>query len=253
MCPSEVALPNSAAFPKIFCRGQDSDLPVAEVFKSLQGEGFLTGTESLFIRVSGCNLRCWFCDTRYSSWEPEGKLIPVGELLSVVEETGCTHVVVTGGEPMLFPAVVTLTEGLRRLGSHVTIETSGTIYRPVFCNLMSVSPKLSNSTPPAERYPWWARAHEQRRHNPEVIRRLLREFSYQIKFVIDKPADLAEVESYLREFPEIERRRVLLMPQGTQLAELEAKRSWLEPYCREKGLHFCPRRHIEWFGGARGK
>lgn len=228
-------------------------LPVAEVFRSLQGEGFLTGTESVFIRLSGCNLRCWFCDTRYASWEPEAQWLSVAEVLDQVRTLGGRYAVVTGGEPMLFPAVVPLTQGLRELGFHITVETAGTLYRPVTCDLMSISPKLSNSTPPSDEYPEWARRHEERRHRPELIRRLVREYTYQIKFVIDQPADLAEVEEYLRGLPEIDHSRVLLMPQGTTVDELQAKAAWLEPYCRERGYHFCPRKHIEWFGGGRGR
>ena len=60
------------------------------------------------------------------------------------------------------------------------------------------------------------------------------------------------MEAYLARFPEIDRGRVLLMPQGTEAAELAEKAAWLEPYCREHGLTFCPRRHIEWFGMQRG-
>ena len=59
---------------------------IAEIFRSLQGEGFLTGTPSVFVRTSGCNLRCWFCDTPYASWEPEGEDLSVDEILRQVDE-----------------------------------------------------------------------------------------------------------------------------------------------------------------------
>lgn len=228
-------------------------LPVAEIFRSLQGEGLLTGTESAFVRVSGCNLRCRFCDTPYASVNPEGTLVDLGTILKEVDRLGVKHVVLTGGEPMLFPAIVPLSHVLAGRGYHITIETAGTVYRPVACHLMSVSPKLSNSTPSAEAAPGWVSRHEKRRFAPEVVRRLIRQYSYQLKFVIDVPEDLPEVEDYLRLFPEVERSRVLLMPQGTDLATLEAKREWLEPYCQSRGYVFCPRRHIEWFGAVRGK
>lgn len=230
-----------------------SKLPVAEVFCSLQGEGFLTGTESLFIRVSGCNLRCWFCDTRYASWEPEGQLRSIEELVKETSRLRSKYVVLTGGEPMLFPAVVPLTLALKERGYHITIETAGTKFLPVACDLMSISPKLSNSTPSRERFPDLADLHERRRYAPDVIRQLVSRYPYQIKFVIDKPEDLVEVEEYLQAFPEIDRSRVMLMPQGTDVASLNAKAVWLEPYCRQRGYHFCPRRHIEWFGAVRGK
>jgi 7-carboxy-7-deazaguanine synthase len=122
----------------------------------------------------------------------------------------------------------------------------------VACDLMSVSPKLASSTPSSERDARWHRRHERTRHAPDVIRRLVGEYPYQMKFVADSPVDCRDVEAYLEEFPEIDRGRVMLMPQGTTLDELAARTRWLEPYCQAHALHFCPRRHIEWFGLARG-
>ncbi len=225
---------------------------IAEIFQSIQGEGFLTGTESAFVRASGCNLRCWYCDTPYASWEPEGEDLAVEEIVARVEAMGPRHAVLTGGEPMLWAELVPLSRELARLGRHVTIETAGTLYLPVACDLMSVSPKLSNSTPSPKRHPRWAWRHETARHAPEVVRRLAAEYTCQFKFVVDTAADCREVEDYLAGLPEIERGRVMLMPQGTDAAELAEKATWLEPYCRDHGLSFCPRVHIEQFGLVRG-
>ncbi len=225
---------------------------IAEIYKSIQGEGELTGAASVFVRASGCNLRCWFCDTPYTSWTPEGQDLTVEEILAQVEEWDCRHVVLTGGEPLLFAEAIPLTEALHRAGRHITIETAGTLHLPVACDLMSISPKLANSTPPSERSARWSRRHEHTRHNPEVIRRLVREYRHQIKFVVDVPEDCDEVERYLREFPEIAPQRVMLMPQGTQLEALAEKASWIEAACAERGWRFCPRRQIEWFGPVRG-
>lgn len=224
----------------------------AEIFLSIQGEGLLTGTESVFVRTSGCNLRCRYCDTPYTSWSPEGDDLSIEEILAEVERHDCKHVVLTGGEPMLFAEAVPLCEAFANRGLHVTIETAGTLDLPVRCDLMSVSPKLSNSTPDAERHPRWSVRHEKSRHAPQVVRRLTTGYAYQLKFVVDTDADLDEIEQYLTEFPHIERGRVLLMPQGTDCDELAERASWLKPYCREHGYRFCPRRHIEWFGAVRG-
>ncbi len=251
---------------------------VAEIFRSIQGEGRLTGVESIFVRSSGCNLRCRFCDTPYASWTPEGDDLSVNEILDRVEElrrqpppeflapqgphgrqedsapvAGARHAVLTGGEPMLFAELIPLTARLHEQGWHITVETSGTLYLPVTCDLMSISPKLSNSTPPAELEPRWTRRHALNRQHPEVMRRLLAEYDYQLKFVIDCPADCAEVETYLAGLPEIERGRVLLMPQGVDTQGLAEKAQWLEPYCRRHGLAFCPRRQVEWFAARRGR
>jgi 7-carboxy-7-deazaguanine synthase len=61
-----------------------------------------------------------------------------------------------------------------------------------------------------------------------------------------------EVEQYLAELPDVDRTRVLLMPQGTEPDQLARIGAWLEPCCRERGWRFCPRRQIEWFGLVRG-
>ena len=225
---------------------------IAEIYKSIQGEGLLTGTQSVFVRASGCNLRCWFCDTPYASWTPEGKDLSVTEIMSRVDEWDCPHVVITGGEPMLFAELIPFTEALVRQGRHITIETAGTLYLPVKCDLISISPKLSNSAPASKDHPRWYRRHEETRHAPAVIRRLIREYTYQIKIVMDEPEDCADVEAYLREFPQIDPSRVLLMPQGTDAQALAERSHWLEPYCAQHGVRFCPRRQIEWFGLVRG-
>ena len=106
---------------------------------------------------------------------------------------------------MLFAELVPLAAALRRRGLHITIETAGTLYLPLACDLMSISPKLSNSTPPESRDAHWRQRHERSRHVPEVIRQLVQDYEYQIKFVIDTPPDCQEVETWLAEFPEIRR------------------------------------------------
>ena len=225
---------------------------VAEIYRSIQGEGLLTGTASIFVRTSGCNLRCWFCDTPYASWTPEGEDWPLDQILAQVRSLAVPNIVVTGGEPMLFAELIPLCQRLKEARCHITIETAGTLYLPVHCDLMSISPKLANSTPSAHRAGNWAARHERTRHSPDVVRRLMSEHPWQLKFVVNTPADCREVEQYLADFPQLDTGRVLLMPQGTDLAELSAKEAWLAPYCREHGLVFCPRKQIEWFGAVRG-
>ncbi|PHS00013.1 MAG: radical SAM protein [Blastopirellula sp.] len=225
---------------------------VAEIYKSIQGEGRLTGTESVLVRASGCNLRCWFCDTPFASWHPEGEDLSVAEVLGRIELLNCQHVILTGGEPMLFAELIPLCEGIRQRGRHITIETAGTLYLPVVSDLMSISPKMKNSAPDPKEHARWHQRHEQSRKSPEVIRRLIDEYECQFKFVIDHLDDCGEVLAYLDEFLEINRDDVYLMPQGTTLEEITIKGEWLEPWCAENDLHYCPRRQIEWFGFVRG-
>jgi hypothetical protein len=84
-----------------------------------------------------------------------------------------------------------------------------------------------------------------------VIRALVARYDYQFKFVIDQPDDCIAVEEYLRSFPQVERSRVWLMPQGITRDELAQKEPWLADYCDRQGFNFCPRRQIEWFGYVR--
>jgi 7-carboxy-7-deazaguanine synthase len=121
----------------------------------------------------------------------------------------------------------------------------------VACDLMSISPKLSNSTPSRADRSKWVLQHERQRHAPEVIRRLVADYTCQFKFVVESIDDCREVERYLAELPEIERARVMLMPEGTDVAVLAGRARWLKPYCDEHGLVYCPRRQIEWFGLGR--
>lgn len=222
---------------------------ISEVFHSVQGEGRYTGVPSSFVRTSGCNLRCWFCDTPYTSWKPEGSERSLESLLEEVSSYGAEHVVLTGGEPLLVPEMVPFSQELRRRNHFITFETAGTIYREVEADLMSISPKLSNSIP---RGTAWETRHNARRHRPDVIRRLTEEYPHQIKFVVDQPDDLSEIENWLSEFPSILPDAVYLMPQGTELSDLNQRLEWIEPAAQQRGWNSCPRKHIELFGNTRG-
>ncbi len=225
-------------------------LRIAEIFRSVQGEGLYTGTPSVFVRTSGCNLRCWFCDTPYSSWDPEGVNRSVPELLEEVREYDTEHVVLTGGEPMLLQESVELTSRLKEAGHFITVETAGTVDRPVVCDLMSISPKLSNSTPPIDS--GWAIRHDAQRERPEVIARLICDYPYQFKFVIDQPADINDVLVYLQGHPSIKAEHVYLMPQARSQDELSTHLAWLAPLAEEHGFRLSNRLHIELFGQMRG-
>lgn len=229
-----------------------NSLRIAEIYQSLQGEGEHTGTPSVFVRTTGCNLRCSFCDTPFTSWNPEGEQRSVEDIVRQVAAFSCDHVVLTGGEPLLQPGVVPLTEALRSGGHYLTIETAGTIYRPVQADLMSISPKRANSTPQNAPEGWTLR-HESDRDQPEVIRRMLREFPYQLKFVIDGAEDIPDVAAWLARFPEADSQRVWLMPQAVTREALREKSAWLEPAALAAGYRFTSRWHVAEFDNIRGR
>ena len=229
---------------------------IAEVYSSLQGEGRLAGTPSVFVRTSGCNLRCSWCDTPFTSWNPTGTNRSVADVVEEVLNHGLKHVVITGGEPLLSPEINLLCSRLKESKQHITIETAATVIPddgPPPANLMSLSPKLQSSTPAPET--GWQRRHEDRRRRDDILQRLCATPS-QIKFVIDSPADLDEALLWLGELGirprSSEARHVYLMPQGVTLAQLQKETDWLYLACESLGFQFCQRHHISWFGNTRG-
>jgi 7-carboxy-7-deazaguanine synthase len=227
-------------------------MKVAEIFFSIQGEGILTGVPSVFVRTAGCNLRCSFCDSEYTSWRPRGETFSVAEVLDQLVVYPTRHAVVTGGEPLLAPDIEELCAGLKGRGYHVTIETAATVFKPVAFDLASLSPKLSNSVPHQREGGRWAARHDRLRLCPDVIRAFMESGPYQLKFVIDEPEDVDEVLVLLRQLPPVDPLRVLLMPQGTTREELARRGPWLADVCKEHGFRFCPRLHIELYGNRRG-
>ena len=220
---------------------------IAELFYSLQGEGALVGVPSVFIRTSGCNLRCAWCDTPYTSWQPEGADLALDRILDEVKAHPARHVVVTGGEPMIAPEIIPLTERLRHLGLHITVETAGTVFQPVACDLMSISPKLSNSTPSGQ----WAAQHGRLRINLQVLRDLMSRYEYQLKFVIEKAADLEEVRALVSDLS-ADSGRVILMPEGTDRDVLRERGVWLAEIAKAEVFRYTPRLHVELWGNRRG-
>lgn len=250
-------------------------LSVSEIFTSWQGEGRLTGAPSIFLRLAGCHLRCRFCDTVYAQNVSDGVFLSVERIVEKViqsaqnpvfpplsemwkkehsanarlhaipepiEAEKITRVVLTGGEPLLFPKIVPLVQCLRYVGFHVTIETSGTRASATGCDLISISPKTLNSG------------------NSPVLTDVSQTLpslvsdarDYQIKFVVDHPEDLKEISEFLTRFPYLERKRVLLMPQGKTSDEILERERWVQRLAHENGFGYSPRAHLFWFEAKRG-
>ncbi len=226
-------------------------MKIAEIFYSLQGEGILIGTPSVFVRTSGCNLRCTWCDTPYTSWQPEGENLSISDIADNVVLFRASHVVLTGGEPMIAPEMVDLTRQLRAAGLHITMETAGTVYLPVECDLMSISPKLSNSTPRERDGGKWAAQHDRLRYQPQVLKRLIENYPYQLKFVVSSKDDLHEIAA-IRQDLCAPASTIVLMPEGTDRDMLRDRGLWLADICKAEGYRYSPRLHIELWGDKRG-
>ncbi len=100
-------------------------LQVTEIFKSIQGESTLSGTPCVFIRLTGCNLRCSYCDTTYAY--EGGDWLSIDDILSKIDAYNCDLVEITGGEPLLQDNVYSLIRTLLETGKLVLIETNGSV------------------------------------------------------------------------------------------------------------------------------
>jgi len=236
-------------------------LPINELFYSLQGEGTLAGVPSVFVRTSGCNLRCWFCDSYHTSWEPSHAWLGVDEIVAEVEGYDADHVVLTGGEPLMHEASAALLERLDGLGYHTTVETNGTIPVDAPIDLASISPKLASSTPTAERDPKgdgeWADRHEERRLDDETLATLVDRYPSQLKFVVTGPEDMAEIEDLIerlrrRTETTIDDADVLLMPEGQTREQLDETRAVVADLALEHGYRYTPRLHVDLWNDAPG-
>lgn len=218
-----------------------------ELFYSLQGEGIFAGTPSVFIRIAGCPLRCKWCDTKYALDENSGKDYSFDEIIKYVEDKPCAHVVVTGGEPMLNTNLADLLTEIKKLGKSITVETAGIKHIPSLkCDLMSISPKLSNSNPKNPS------SHNETRLNPKAIKQLITDYNYQLKFVVDSMADFDEIAELLNELkPNPD--KVLLMPQATEPAELLEKSKMLADICCKTGFSLSSRLQVLFWPNMKGK
>jgi 7-carboxy-7-deazaguanine synthase len=237
-------------------------LPVNELFESLQGEGKLAGTPSVFVRTSGCNLRCWFCDSYHTSWEPTGVWRSVDDVVAAVEAFDADHVVLTGGEPLVHDAAGDL---LDRLAGryHTTVETNGTLVPDAPVDLVSISPKLASSTPTGDRPPAggdadvgdWAERHEARRIDLDALATLVDRHEFQLKFVVTGGDDLPEIESLVdrlraRADAPVRDSDVLLMPEGTTREALAERRETVAELAVDHGYRYTPRLHVDLWNDA---
>lgn len=238
-------------------------LPINELFYSIQGEGKLAGMPSVFVRTSGCNLRCWFCDSYYTSWEPTHAWMEIDAIVDEVEtHEQADHVVITGGEPMIHDEIEPLIERLADAGYHITVETNGTIYRDVPIDLASISPKLASSTPTSERDPKddgeWADRHEERRIDIDALARLVDSYESQLKFVVTGDGDIGEINSLVEDVRSatetaVPNSEVLLMPEGMTTDRLAEMRQPTAELAMEHGYQSTPRLHVTLWEDAPGR
>ncbi len=225
-------------------------MKVNEIFYSLQGEGFLAGAPSVFVRLAGCPLRCRWCDTKYAWDETAGRDYSIDKIIQAVQESPSKFIVITGGEPMINSELPQLVQELKATGKHITIETAGIVFIPdMQCDLMSISPKLSNSTPTETAL---AAIHEDSRLDIAVLRELIDNYEYQLKFVVDSQADLPEIQQTIKEIGNVDTAKVMLMPQAATRDELLDKSLMVAGMCKKMGFAFCERLQVLLWNNKRG-
>jgi 7-carboxy-7-deazaguanine synthase len=223
---------------------------VVEIFHSIQGEGFLVGRPSVFVRLAGCALRCPWCDTAYAWSETSGTPYTHEQILDEVNQYHARHVVVTGGEPLVDmdmrprQGLHDLVHGLRERGKHITIETAGLAYVGALeCDLMSISPKLQTYRRSDRR------TVSERMHS---VSQLIEAYNYQLKFVMENQSDIDTVQHILQVLGHVDPERVLLMPQARTRQELTKKLDWVTALCIEHGFSLGQRLHLLLWDGERG-
>lgn len=228
---------------------------INEIFYSLQGEGFLTGVPSVFVRVAGCPLRCRWCDTKYAWDEEAGRQYSIDEIIQAVQQWPGKFVVITGGEPMINSDLPQLARELKAVEKHITIETAGIAYIPDMpCDLMSISPKLSNSTPIAEDRSQRTEDRKQNflRTDIAILRKLIDSYDYELKFVIDNQDDLTEIEQTIEKLGNVDLAKVMLMPQAATRDDLVKKAPMVADLCKRTVYTFCQRLHILLWNNQKG-
>lgn len=222
-------------------------LLVSELFHSLQGEGVSAGLPCSFLRLGGCNLDCSWCDTAYTwDWSrydraTELRRVPLTELVG--ELTSRRRLVVTGGEPLLQQRrLVALLSALPELT--VEVETNGTLLpNPTLLarvDQWNVSPKLPSSG-----------VARSKAHQPSVLAALRDTGRAYLKLVLSSEAELAAVETLVAE-AEWPAERVVLMPEGTSAAALNARSPWVAEAAITRGYRFSTRLHVLLWGSRRG-
>ncbi len=224
---------------------------VNEIFYSLQGEGFLAGVPSVFVRLAGCPLRCRWCDTKYAWDETAGDDYVIADIVKSIQQWLCKFVVITGGEPMVDSDLPKLVRELKSAGKHITIETAGIAYIPDMpCDLMSISPKLSNSVPDE---PKLAAIHKDSKLDLAVLKELIDNYNYQLKFVVDSEADLPEIEETIKKLANVNREKIMLMPQAATRQELLTKSLIVAELCKRTGYAFGQRLQVLLWNNQKGR
>ncbi len=222
------------------------NIKVCEMFQSIQGEGILQGIPSVLIRLVGCNLSCDWCDTKDVLYKGNYFTLNEQELLERLSQYNSKYIIITGGEPTLFEQLGQLISVLQNRGYHITVETNGTINTKIDCDLLSISPKLSNSIPKSIKSKEQREDYNQKRINIKAIRSYIRNNNYQIKFVVrDMQEDFDEIKELLDELGEYDKERILIMPQAASIEQLNKVQAEIVRLCILNNMRYANRLQLQ--------
>jgi len=226
-------------------------LKISEIYESIQGEGTNAGKPAIFLRTALCNLTCSWCDTKYTwDWEnydykKEVIEMSINEIKEKITQFSITHLVITGGEPLLQQKELISLLSLLGTKYYVEIETNCTIKPHVellqYVNQWNVSPKTQNSDNKLELY-----------EISECYNFFSNLENSFFKFVTEGEDDIDEIENLVKKYY-LPRNKVILMPQASTKNELLKCKNHISKLSKSHNFAFSNRMHVELWGNQRGK
>ena len=226
-------------------------MQINEIFKSIQGEGPNFGKPAIFLRTAQCNLKCTWCDTKYTwDWKnydytKEVKEMTIEEIKEQLLDYEIKHLVITGGEPLLQQDDIADLLSFLKPDFYVEIETNCTILpNKMLTDLVdqwNVSPKTENSGNPLELY-----------ENDECYYFFANQENCFFKYVVENESDIPEIKKFVAKY-NIPENRVQLMTQASTKEEISAREKSISELAKANNFLFSPRLHVAMWGAQRGK
>jgi len=226
-------------------------MKISEIFESIQGEGTNAGKHVIFLRTAECNLKCSWCDTKYTwdwknfDYSKEVKEIPIKEIRQKLEQFSNRHLVITGGEPLMQQDDLVELLTFLKPEFYVEVETNGTILpNNTLSSLVdqwNVSPKTSNSGNPLELC-----------EINESYTFFSKQKNCYFKYVIESEDDIIEINTLIEKYG-LKKNRILLMTQASTKEEMNVREKTVFFLSKKNNLGFSPRIHVIKWGNQRGK